>query len=355
MSASAAAAYGVDAFLNNPAGEMAIGRARPKLILAGLIGIEVFLAAGIWVITRQLLPEILLGAGWVTLTAVLVLLRLSNRIKADWFMAGILAAAIFGPAINNRMGFQPRAAEDIFGEANLAAAYLKVQPGQFRVYSPSYSIPQHTAVFYGLELADGVDPLQLRSYVDFMERATGVPAKGYSVTIPPFSTGDPRIDNQNYLPDPRLLGWLNVRFVVSGFELDHQALTLRARIGDLWIYENTRAFPRAWLEDVDEAQGIRQVKVKDWSPNRILLEAEGSGRVVVSEIYYPGWEVEVDGVPKTIEPYAGILRSVEVREGEHQITFTFRPRTVNLGLWLAAASWGMLVVLFIFRKKAAPN
>ena len=45
-------------------------------------------------------------------------------------------------------------------------AGAKEQPGPFRVYSPSYSLPQHVAQRAGLELADGVDPMQVASYAD---------------------------------------------------------------------------------------------------------------------------------------------------------------------------------------------
>ena len=59
----------------------------------------------------------------------------------------------------------------------------------FRIYSPSYSIPQQAAALNELELADGIDPLQLMSYVGFMEETTGIPVNSYSVTMPPFSSG----------------------------------------------------------------------------------------------------------------------------------------------------------------------
>ncbi len=68
-------------------------------------------------------------------------------------------------------------------------------------------------------LAEGIDPLQLSAYAAFMEKASGVPMEGYSVTLPPFASGRPEVDNRAYLPDARLLGLLNVRYVVSEFEL----------------------------------------------------------------------------------------------------------------------------------------
>jgi hypothetical protein len=87
----------------------------------------------------------------------------------------------------DRTLFAPRPAQVVLAEGDQLAKYLASQPGHFRVYSPSYSLPQQTAAYYHVELADGVDPLQLQSYVSFMQSASGVPSNGYSVTLPPFA------------------------------------------------------------------------------------------------------------------------------------------------------------------------
>jgi len=67
----------------------------------------------------------------------------------------------------------------------------------FRIFTPSDSIPQQTAAFHQLEMANGIDPLQLKSYVKYFnfKEKDGTILEGYSVTLPPFITGHPRIDN----------------------------------------------------------------------------------------------------------------------------------------------------------------
>ena len=104
-------------------------------------------------------------------------------------------------------------------------------------------MPQQTAAEMGLELADGVDPLQLSSYVDFMNKADGVPNQGYSVTLPPFRNSIPGIDNELYTPDARRLGILNVQYLAAEYQLDAQGLTLVDRIDTTWIYQNEFARP----------------------------------------------------------------------------------------------------------------
>jgi len=65
-----------------------------------------------------------------------------------------------------------------FSERADVAAWLASQPGMFRTYSPSYSLPQHVAQRAGLEMADGVDPMQVASYANVMRAATGARAQG---------------------------------------------------------------------------------------------------------------------------------------------------------------------------------
>ena len=55
-----------------------------------------------------------------------------------------------------------------------------------RVYSPTYSLPQQAAAHWQIAQFDGVDPFQTRAYVEAAEAATGVPADGYSITLPAF-------------------------------------------------------------------------------------------------------------------------------------------------------------------------
>jgi hypothetical protein len=230
-------------------------------------------------------------------------------------------------------------------------AFLDAQPGIFRVYSPSYSLPQHTAALAGLELADGVDPLQLGEYTAYMASASGVPQAGYSVTLPPMKTGDPSTANRSYFPDPALLGLLNVRFVAAEYDLAVQGLTLLGRYGNTRLYENALVLPRAWIQPVTAGLGkaAQAVDVLLYSPNRIELSIPASGsaqqRLVLSELAYPGWRAWVDGEEVEIQVQAGLLRSLLLPPGPHQVTFAFRPTSLYWGLALCAA--GIMVILVL--------
>ena len=236
----------------------------------------------------------------------------------------------------------------------------------FRVYSPSYSLPQQTAQKAGLELADGVDPLQLSAYVTFMERASGVPPAGYSVTLPPYASGDPRQDNAAYHPDPQQLGLLNVRYVASAFDLADPNLKLLKNLNGTRIYENLLARPRAWVQDgadisnTQKENAIQAAEVLIRTPNRIsiripALSPSQEYTLVTSEIAYPGWRAWVDGKPAQILVVDGLLRAVRIQGGAHQVVFSFFPLSLLAGLALWGCGLIFLWVLAVRSPREQPD
>ena len=212
-----------------------------------------------------------------------------------------------------------------------------------RVFSPSYAIPQDEAARLGLELADGVHPLQLRSYVEWMAAATGFEPDVYSVTLPPFPTGDPKQDWGPRL-DPERLGKLAVGYVVSDYPLSASGWEAARAEDGLFVYRNPQARPRAWVES-DDGQW-RPPESMDRQPNRIVIHAEGPGRLVLSEIAYPGWRAIVDGRRSSWETVDGLLRGVGLTAGRHEVRFEFRPPTVYVGLSLTLVSLAALAYLW---------
>ncbi len=79
------------------------------------------------------------------------------------------------------------------------------------------------------------------------------------------------------------------------------------------------------------------------------VRASGPGRLVLSEIHYPGWFASIDGEPAHIERAYQILRSVQLEEGEQDIVFKYNPVSVYIGLAMAAGLW-LNVLLSVLRK-----
>ena len=51
--------------------------------------------------------------------------------------------------------------------------------------------------------------------------------------------------------------------------------------------------------------------------------------LVLHDLYYPGWEVTVDGEPQPILRTNLLFRGVEVPQGKHRVEFAFRPLSLN--------------------------
>jgi hypothetical protein len=197
-----------------------------------------------------------------------------------------------------------------------------------RIYSPSYSIPQQTASNNQLKLVEGINPLQLASYADYMASATGIPYASYGVSIPPFKTGNPEEDNRYSQPDLELLGKLNVRYVVSEYDIINSGLKQLQTIGRTHVYENLKYSSMATLIGTGSQT---EITIKNDRPGWVELSASGPGLLQISEQYYPGWTVFVDGVKKDIIIHDQIFQSVNLESGLHRVIFKFTPDLVMYG------------------------
>ncbi len=209
-----------------------------------------------------------------------------------------------------------------------------------------------------------------------------------------------------------LLSLLNVKYLISKFEIDSKEFELAEIIGDkddpessLRIYRNLHVLPRAFLvekykvvnsekeyretlgnKDFDPRElvlldedapyslstlnavdlmtvplnspfegGLRPARnalaceagggmlfqlvekesviITDYKPNRIELSVslKKPKMLFMSETYYPGWKVYIDGNEGTIYRANYAFRAVPLEPGEHKVVFLYRPLSVILG------------------------
>jgi hypothetical protein len=345
------AGYGLEWIVNRQEGQRS-----PRGIQLAIFGLLIFsvtIGAVLLIFNRDFAAQILWGVAMLAVGVFWIGVSTYKKIPNSYWIVGLFVIALIDLGVVSINSFRSQSVEQVLSEGESVAAYLSDQDGEFRTYSPSYSIPQQTAVEYQQQLADGVDPLQLSTYAGFMEKASGVPQDSYSVTLPPFESGDPKLDNAQYLPDPEKLGLLNVGYVVAEYELEVDGLYLDAQFDDSRVYKNAYQMPRAWLQkkSADERDESRPAEILDYSSNRILLSAEGPGSLVLSEIDYPGWEVSVDGETAEIHSYQSLLRMVELTPGVHFIEFRFKPRSLWGGIGLFFVGIMILTLNVIYQRK----
>ncbi|MBW8011445.1 MAG: YfhO family protein [Chloroflexi bacterium] len=338
------AAYALQGLIENVS-QAEIKRARLGLAALSLFGLIFTLV--VWVAAGELPINFVWGAGGLLVGFVWLNLWFRGGMPPKIWLLGLIAFSLLDWGVMDLSLFSHRPATLVLNEGAEVAEFLaqrRDSEGLFRVYSPSYSLPQQTAAYNGLELADGVDPLQLEAYASYMEMATGVPRSGYSITLPPIDTiaGQTNVATANaaYLPNLDLLALLNVKYITAHFVLTLDGLLLVDQLGSTLVYENQAALPRAWVQPAGQSPGEDFVpaEVTYYSPNSIILETEGPGLLVLSEINYPGWRVYVDGHKAEMLSPLGLLRGVELDEGRHEIEFVFRPTSVYLGTFLAVGT-----------------
>ncbi|HET7091232.1 MAG TPA: hypothetical protein VFL17_21570 [Anaerolineae bacterium] len=322
------------------------------------------------------------------LAIALVIARASGRLAPSRFGALVVVLIAIDLVWVGWGQYRVVSRNEAFTDGRAVAAYLasETQEALFRVYSPSYSLPQHAAQEYELELADGIDPLQLERTVRFMQRASGVGEWGYSVTLPAFEEltrdEDVRTLLSGVVPDPALLGLLNVRYVVAHFPIAHADLIEIARIDGAYVYKNARVSRHAWVAGrVDMVSN--QAQALDWldshdmrgeavveggrplslgvvggearivarAPDRLVVSARGPGLLVVSEVYERNWRALVDGEAAPIYAVDGVLRGVYLDDGQHLVEFDYDPAAVKLGVLIGGAAIVIWLSIWVITQR----
>jgi hypothetical protein len=73
--------------------------------------------------------------------------------------------------------------------------------------------------------------------------------------------------------------------------------------------------------------------VIEYDPHKVVVDTETTapGILVLSDAWYPGWRVTVDGQNAEILRVNYALRGVYVDGGTHRVEFQFRPHSLYLG------------------------
>ncbi len=96
----------------------------------------------------------------------------------------------------------------------------------------------------------------------------------------------------------------------------------------------------SWLD------GGGLAEITEYGANRVLATVDSSagGRVVLTDLAYPGWEVRVDGRLAESVRVEGMYRGVDVPGGLHRIEWVYRPMSVFLGAVISGLSLLILVI-----------
>jgi hypothetical protein len=324
-----------------------------RLTLIAILFFIFIMGIGISLINKRFEISIFWAFFALILYMVLFMLFAKNKIGSAVFYPALIVLTAIDLLGVNFLSTDFKPLNELVKQEAETIQIIKADFEMFRIYSPSFSISQFTASVNGMSMVNGIDPLQLKTYSLFISKASGVPSNGYSVTVPSLATGDSINDNINYLPDARLLGFLNTKYLISDFPLKGSDFQLVDIVNNQWIYENQLEMPRAWVQDNENSSAYqyREVNILDYRPNSITISAQGPGILVLSEIDYPGWVAEVDGQTTPIQPFSGILRSINLETGKHTVVFEFHPKFLLMGAIISTTTACFLVIYALIKRK----
>jgi hypothetical protein len=96
------------------------------------------------------------------------------------------------------------------------------------------------------------------------------------------------------------------------------------------------------------AAGEAEFLVYDACRILVDVQAEAGGYLVLTDAWYPGWRVKVDGREEPILRADLIFRAVALSAGEHRVEFTYAPRSFEIGLWVSASTVALLAGLWVW-------
>lgn len=228
-------------------------------------------------------------------------------------------------------------------------------------------------LLFGLESPDGYSNLVPLHY----ELVWGSEKKPGIVTTAHLETGElePEL--------ARMLRLFNVRYVLSVAPVRSPALRPVATSAEgIVIYQLADPLPRAFvvgeaLHVASDEEALRRLTAADFDPERqavivgdtarpsvegapsrevriltrsnttVALHArlERPGLLVLSEGYYPGWRVTIDGEDGALLRVNLLMRGVWLGPGEHDVVFRFRSPVVYCGMLISLLALAALVVL----------
>ncbi len=289
--------------------------------------------------------------GCAGLIVAIILIGLAERGK----LSAALVAATFPVFLLidlvgvNLQSVQYRPASEVFAEGKDIIGFLQQDKGIYRVYSPSYSLPQLASSQAGIEMASTVHPLQLKEYASQLYAASGVKESGYSVALPPLDEPDLAQSNWNSVLDASLLGAMNVKYILAPYLIENSALEEIWRNGEVRIYQNALWLPRARLEG--NGSGVGEIRIEKAAPGSVKILAEGPGRLVWAEVYYPGWQAWIDGTKVETLRVANLWLGVDLPSGRHQVEFDYRPGLQYAGFAISICAWAGVFFFGCYRRR----
>lgn len=157
--------------------------------------------------------------------------------------------------------------------------------------------------------------------------------------------------NKNYLPR----AWV-VHQVIEVAQEDSEAAKL-ALTDPVFDPAKQAIIEGALPASLAPAAKAEPVEFISYTPSHSIIQAElaTSGLLIISDIYYPGWNVYVDGAPQPLYAANLMMRSVYLPAGIHQVEFVYEPLSFKVGLVISAGTVALIAMILALDWKLRPK
>jgi hypothetical protein len=110
------------------------------------------------------------------------------------------------------------------------------------------------------------------------------------------------------------------------------------------VLERERSDPTA-------APPITRARIRSYRASEVVVEANAArdGYLVLTDTFYPGWKVSVDGRPGRIYPANYLFRAVPLEAGQHRVRFRYDPPAFKIGAAVTLMSLCGIAIYASFR------
>jgi len=230
-------------------------------------------------------------------------------------------------------------------------------------------------------LEENIYPLRYNEYMSFVESSERASLDN------PFHTN---ITLTRY--NSPLLDVFNVKYIITPPDQAIKEKEFKLVYDqEVRIYENKKVLPRAFLvpqvkiiedkkeilnaladpkfeplqtaifEEKPKIEGSNNLQgsslvITEYKSEEIKIKTRltEDGFLILSDTYYPGWQVLVDGEKDKIYRANYIGRGVALPAGDHEVVFRFKPKSVKLGFYISLLTLGIIMsitAITIFKKQ----
>lgn len=227
--------------------------------------------------------------------------------------------------------------------------YLKNDRDLYRVFCVTRCLPQSKTSESSIELIEGYNTIQQYNYYKQSWQLMGNYWNYYTLAIPPFGI----TKYEKIKPDANSLGEFNTKYIISPYVLEDKNLKLDQKINNYFIYQNNLFKPRSYFWGSDGI--LDTAKTSYYSPNlvRVDTSAQSSSRVVLAQVYSPGWNAYLEGQEKTpVMERPNTLMLVNIKPTTKYVDFRYESDSFRIGsvISLITLSFCCFILIRIRRK-----